>query len=520
MSKPILTASLTAPAFMGLNTQESSVANNPQFALQANNCVIDKFGRLGARKGWQLKTSSGGTGVALKGMHPFLDIAGVNTQVSWSATKFYSGLSTLTERTPTTSDTIIAGNWQACTLNDRSYYFQAGYKPLYYTNESGSLIFKSIDQHADYTGSAPLASIGVSMMGRLWAADTAANKTTVYFSNLLNGAQWDTGTSGTLNIASVLPKGTDVITGLGESNGNLIIFCKNHIIIYSDGDSAEESFDVANLNLVEVIPGVGCIAKDSIQNIGGDIVFLSSTGLRSLGRTIQEKSLPMSDISKNVRDTFMTVVNDESNLGLIKSCYFPEEAIYLISLPEAKTAFVFDTRQQLDDMTLRVTTWNNQTHTDFIYDATDRAMYLTQTNGLAKYKGYSDNSVAYTMSYYTNHFDLERPNILKILKRASVTAIGSTGQSFTLKVGFDYTTSYVSFPFKLKETKVSEFGIADFGSNATVVAEFNLGVSLDRVDQSIAGSGSIVQIGIETKIDGAQLSVQKLDIYTKQGRII
>ena len=30
----------------------------------------------------------------------------------------------------------------------------------------------------------------------------------------------------------------------------------------------------------------------------------------------------------------------------------------------------------------------------------------------------------------------------------------------------------------------------------------------------------LVQIGIETNINGAQLSVQKLDVYAKQGRII
>ena len=33
MAKPLVTASLVAPAFLGLNTQESSVANDPSFAL-------------------------------------------------------------------------------------------------------------------------------------------------------------------------------------------------------------------------------------------------------------------------------------------------------------------------------------------------------------------------------------------------------------------------------------------------------------------------------------------------------
>jgi hypothetical protein len=52
MAKELVTASLVAPAFLGLNTQESSLSNDPSFALDANNCVIDEFGRLGAREGW------------------------------------------------------------------------------------------------------------------------------------------------------------------------------------------------------------------------------------------------------------------------------------------------------------------------------------------------------------------------------------------------------------------------------------------------------------------------------------
>ena len=53
-------------------------------------------------------------------------------------------------------------------------------------------------------------------------------------------------------------------------------------------------------------------------------------------------SKTLNDLSKNVRDTFMDIVNREANPHLIKSCYFPEEAVYIISLPEAKTVFVFD----------------------------------------------------------------------------------------------------------------------------------------------------------------------------------
>ena len=203
-------------------------------------------------------------------------------------------------------------------------------------------------------------------------------------------------------------------------------------------------------------------------------------------------------------------------------CYTVSQSrsFYLISLPEAQTQFVFDTRGTLEDSSLRVTTWNNLDHTAYVYDAKDKALYLTQANGIAEYTGYQDNGVGYTISYFTNHFDLGTANVNKIIKKCGITAIGSSGQPFSLKVGYDYETSYYSFPFTLKTLNIAEYGIAEYGDNAATIAEYNLGISLDRLDSQVAGSGDIVQIGIEANIDGAPLSVQKLDVHAKQGRII
>ena len=58
MAKPLLTTTISAPGFLGINTQESSVDLSSGYALEAFNCVIDKFGRIGARKGWAKQNSS------------------------------------------------------------------------------------------------------------------------------------------------------------------------------------------------------------------------------------------------------------------------------------------------------------------------------------------------------------------------------------------------------------------------------------------------------------------------------
>ena len=539
MSKPLISASLVAPAFLGLNTQDSSVANDPSFALEADNCVIDKNGRIASRKGWSYTTTSGGTGVDTKGIHVFTDINGTKTVLSFNDSNFYKGTTTLTQLTPSPSETTTGGNWQAATLNDRAYFFQRGSTPLYYSNETGSEAFSGIDQHSDYDGSAgddaiPKANTVLSAYGRLWVADTATEKTTIHFSDLLNGAKWNSGTAGSLNISGIIPNNGDTIVGLGAQNGLFIVFCKHHIIIFADNDSFQGHFDVTTLRLVEVITGIGCIARDSIQNVGDDILFMSSTGLRSLGRTIQEKSQPFTDISKNIRDDIVEQIaqlsQDTGHLGTyktIKSVYNVAEAFYLIDFQGTNhQTFVFDTRRKFEDGALRVTRWTGVTHNNYEYDDVARELLFAETNGIAKYTGFQDNGVAYTMLYLTNHFDLGEPTRNKILKRASATAVGSSQQAFNIKASFDYSSSFFNFPFVLAAVPVSEYGIAEYdgrriSSDATSgVAEYTSGIALDRIQSTAAGTGSILQIGVEATINGASLAIQKLDVYAKQGRIL
>ena len=58
MAKQLQSIAIQAPGFFGLNTQDSPTSLPEQFALVADNCVIDQFGRVGARKGWTYETSA------------------------------------------------------------------------------------------------------------------------------------------------------------------------------------------------------------------------------------------------------------------------------------------------------------------------------------------------------------------------------------------------------------------------------------------------------------------------------
>lgn len=507
MAKPLQSVSVAAPGFYGLNTQESSVTLAAGFALDANNCIIDRYGRLGSRQGWSYVTSTGGTSSNLEGVHEFIDIDGTPTVVSWSDTAFYTGTTTLASPTDN-STAFTAGNFDAATLNDKAYFVQRGEEPRYYDPVGGTVEDLST---AGNTASPPLANTCLSAYGRLWLADTNTNKTTVYWSNLLDGTNFDTGSAGSIDLSSVLVRGNDEIVALGAHVGRLIIFCKRNIVIYGDTD-ADQVLDPVNMRLVEVIRGVGCIARDSVQNTGSDIIFLSNTGIKSLGRLIQEKSQPMRDLTKNVRDDLVQIVQNQAE-GTIRSVYSQREAIYLLLLPNNLQCYCLDMKMPLQDGSARITTWTNQTQTNM--SIVDDSVYFTQVNGLAKYGTYLDDTQNYTMRYFTNYFDFDDSTMTKIVKRIGATVIGGSGDTFVMKVGYDYSDSYNSYPVTLDSITTFEYGVAEYN-----LSEYTIGTLVDRVRAPMGGDGKVIQVGIEADINGQPLSIQRLDTYIKQGRIL
>ena len=59
-----------------------------------------------------------------------------------------------------------------------------------------------------------------------------------------------------------------------------------------------------------------------------------------------------------------------------------------------------------------------------------------------------------------------------------------------------------------------EYGVAEYG-----VAQYSDGVALQTLSIPASGSGKIVQTGYEADISGAPLSIQRIEIQSKDGKI-
>jgi hypothetical protein len=511
--KQLKAASIAAPGFFGLNSQDSSVTLASGFATKAENCVIDKFGRIGARRGWRkVNASTGNLGANdVKAIGEVIDNTGSSFVVVAGNNKIFKlvgdVLTELTYGGGGTAPTITDSHWSISTINGVLYLFQGGHDPLYVEPSVSTTVYKRISEMTGYTGTVAQADVSISAYGRLWIASTTSDKNTVQWSDTKLGQKWTAGSSGTLDLRGVWTHGTDEITGLAAHNGNLIIFGRKQMLIYAN------AMTPAELTLTEGIDRMGCIARDSIQSVGNDVFFLSETGVRSLSRTVQEKSMPLNDVSKNVRDDLIIDVQSET-LDNIKAVYSPKDAFYIISLPTSNKVYCFDTRAALQDGSARVTTWTN-IKPKSMYFTRDQKLLLGQTGYVGEYFGFLDDATVYRLQYYTNWFDLEAPTNLKFLKKVALTAIGGSNQVLSVKWGFDYSELYQSGALTLP-TQVSSY----FNIDLYNVGKYSDGVDLVNTKINTSGAGKVIQIGFEANINGNPLSIQKIDIFVTTGKTL
>lgn len=510
MVAKLLTTSISAPGFQGLNTQDSSVSLENGFATVANNCVIDKFGRIGARKGWTpAHASLEALGTAnVKTIAELIDTEGTSHIIAAGNNKLFklSG-STLTELTYGglgSAPTITDSNWQMAPLNGCLYMYQLGHEPLVYDPAFNPTKYKRISEKSGYTGTVAYNNCVISAYGRTWSANSTTVKSTVQFSDLLAGQVLSTGTAGTLDVSQIWPDGADEIVALAAHNNSLFIFGRRQILVYSGAT------DPNSLQLADAITGIGCLARDSVVVTGGDVLFLSDSGVRSVMRTIQEKSAPLRDISANVRDDLVAeaVLEDPDE---IRAVYSDKEAFYLLSFPARQLVYCFDMRVTLQNGANRVTTWDGSIPTAYCYSR-DKTLYMGKPGYVAKYDTYKDNTDSYRLRYFTNFFDFGQATVTKIMKKVGVTVVGGGGYPVVLKFGFDYSDILDSRQFSLSNATVAEYNIAEYA-----LAEYG-GTVFDNKIINIGGTGKVIQLGFETNVNGKPISIQKLDVYVKTGK--
>ena len=507
MAQQLQSITITAPGFAGINTQDAPLAQDASFSAVADNCVIDKEGRIAARKGYELLNGNDllGSSDGVESMGEFVAADGDVTFFSAGNNKIFSGTTTMVDETPA-SYTITESNWKMVNFNDHMYFFQRGYEPLVYADHTGVVVPMSTHSHA--TGTPPEGHVAIAAFGRLWVADFETDKSTIYWSDLLDGTAWSGGSTGSIDVTNVWPTGYDVITALAAHNGFLIIFGRNSILVYEGADSP------ASMTLSDTISNVGCVGRDALVSTGKDLIFLDDSGVRSLSRTIQEKSAPIGDISKNVNNDIKSLFAAET--GNISMHYSPRQAFVLLNFPILGVVYAFDTRFPLQDGSFRATTWSHINPLCFAETSSEK-LYLGVADGIGEYTGYEDNDTSYQLSYFSHPLSFGSTSSLKFLKKINLTTFDGAEATVVLNWAYDFSGNYRKQAYVLPQSNVAQYNISEFNTDA----EYSSSIALiKRKKINASGQGTVVSVGVETTVEGNPIALQEIDIQALMGRIV
>lgn len=494
---------LVIPGFKGLNKQSSSATLGPEWATVLREAVIDDSNRLAARKGYTDQTTT----PAASAFTQLFEYRQYDTTVELFAGAASAAIYKSTDGGDTWS--AVTGTATHASTNIQFHNFHDnivgvtddGENPILYTGTTFSDIVDG--------GNQPTGSVGLAAFGRMWI--TGLNNTSIQYSVLLDETDWTSTGAGSIDMRNIWPDG-DTVTAMAAFNGALVVFGKRNIAIFTDGAGSELGINPENAYLADTINGVGCIARDTVQNIEGDLWFLSDVGLMSLTRLIQEKSNPLNNLSKNVQDYLRDYVND-STASSIRSAYVPDERIYVLAL--GTTTLVFDTRGRLEDGSARcLGNWSFVPTASAVRANGDWLFALSGAAGeVYRYGGSTDNSGTISFDYKSGWIDLTKQGYLILPKRIDGVFFLGAATTVTVKWGFDFNTDERSAQVSFADINAgAEFGVAKFN-----VDEWGGGSALRNGRIAGGGTGEYVRLGVSAAI-GGDFAIQQLDLFAKIGR--
>lgn len=511
----LATKPLPQPGFLGLNTEiaDGTTQDNEKWASVLNNTVFDDLGRIALRKGYSDATTTPITSSPqIVRLYEYVRTDETSSLIAVTASN------TIWESTDNGDTwTNISGDFTINSLASTEVRF-ATLDGILFATAPGFKVYRFTTALGSFTEiGTSVATRGIihSAFGRLWVAQDATDS--IRYSGLLDGTDWTTTSSGSIDASNVWTNGQDTIQALASFGATFIVFGAQHILLYVDGAGSELGVDPDNLYVVDTIEGTGCQHPDSILNIGeGDLWYMSQQGVQSLSRVIQDKINPLTDISKNVKSLLERQLSlHVGSNSSIQAIYSPENRIAVFNFPEQDTQVVFDTRFGLEDGTYRALTW--EIANKALLRTRSGSIYFGLAGQVGLYEGYQDIDQTIVGSYASPWMAINADVYvnLKILKQFGMFIIGNGTLSGTARWGFDFrpleynqawTSAYVS--------SGAEWGSGEWGSG-----EFGTGQRMREVTVAGMGQGQFIKYYTTFQSSTAsKIALQQLDLHVKPGR--
>jgi len=520
-NKVIQAAVLDTVGINGLDTQTHPTSLDNTWFTKADNIVYTEGNRVTFRKGVKQKTLSAGNPIG--GL--------VEHKLSGKIFGSYNGTLAevdLSDKDNAFINTFSTGasdsDWEFVEYDDEIYCFQQGEDPIRYESATWDLLSNASGYNKPTGVTTFDPSCGLGFYGRMWAAGISEDKNVLYYSALENPHKWSTGDSGYIDLKYVW--GGDEIIALHSFAGKLVIFGRQNIAIYNN------PWDVANMYQDEVIEGVGCVARDSVQAIGNDLYFVSDTGVRSLQRTamVNTDKLPLQEMSLAVKDEMISHIQNSQN---IKSVFVIDEGLYVVSFVGLNVTYVFDITQQTPRGTPRITKWHFEGERNPIsmtYSEGYGLLLGQEAGHVCSYEGYYDidylgsNNYAYypfTGGFSTVWIALGQGFVSSILKKMLIVVSGGQGTDAGLRVYKDYElTASSSATFKINPTLSGQE--YKWGASGALydTAKYAPIYGLKEIGLPLAGDAKYLRFEMDGVTNGHKASLQSITLLYKQGKTL
>ena len=347
----------------------------------------------------------------------------------------------------------------------------------------------------------------------LIAAGVENNLNTVYYS-VYNDPDNFTGVGAGSVVIS------DQIQGIRGFRTDLIVFAKNslHKLININ--------DSSSIRIDPITENVGCLSGYSVQEIGGDLVFLSPDGIRTVAGTARIGDVELGSVSRQIQ----SIIGDLAasiNTFTIDSCVLRSKSQYRLFYTEPTlsstlskgiigtlTSNGFEWAETIGIQALGLTTGFDNNGIEKAYHGDkDGYIYNHDTGDSFNPAGTAANIEAI---YQTPNYDFGDIGTRKTLKyvRMSFSPEGSCQP--TLRVRYDYENTDIPQPVDYTLSNIPLPAI--FGSGVFNTATF--GATNDpMVRQAVEGSGNTCSFRLQSIDQNAPYSINGLYIdYMPSGR--
>jgi len=152
-------------------------------------------------------------------------------------------------------------------------------------------------------------TIGVIHDKHLVVAGASTAKNTIFYSSTNDIDSFTGSGAGSIVIE-------DAVVGLASFRSDLIIFCKNSI------HKLVNINDSSNVAVVPITTNVGCVSGGSIQEIGGDLLFLAPDGVRTVAGTERNSDVELGSVSRQIQSLISDIAADSGFIitsGVLRS---------------------------------------------------------------------------------------------------------------------------------------------------------------------------------------------------------